>query len=247
MTSLSIGLGLTGCSVDPETMDASVMADAGITYARNVKPLFERLCVDCHYPGAAIDIDLKNPFDPAHGIIDRDNTWVPNGSEYAKIVVPGNPDASFLIAKVERTDLDDHVNGGPMPWQVPYLSTSQLEAVRSWIANGAQNDAQFMTDVAPIFGTRVTLGGASGRCTWCHYPGTPNGLDMISVFDGGVVNRTSRFGGKVVDPGNPDASVLMKKLAGTGAGARMPLQYERLTADEVAMLREWVRLGARND
>ena len=107
---------------------------------------------------------------------------------------------------MERTDLDVHVDGSPMPYNLERLTAAQIEAVRAWIAAGANNDAGFAANVAPIFGTQITLGGASGKCTWCHYAGSPNGLNILAPFDAttGLVNRTStRYAAKLVAPRRP--------------------------------------------
>ena len=177
------------------------------------------------------------------------NSWVPNGSTKTKIVDPGNVENSFLITKVVETNLDTHIDGSPMPYHLPRLTPAEIEAVRQWIMAGANNDQSFATNVAPIFGTAITLGRQSGKCTWCHYPGAPNGLNVLNVFDPaqGMVGRTSRYGGKVVEPGAPDSSVLMKKLTGTAAGPQMPLHHPRLTAPSVQRLRDWIAAGAPNN
>ena len=241
-------------SPDAATGDAATGdgAAAAVSYTRDIKPIFVAGgCVECHHATSAIGYDFNNPFDPAKGIINRANSYAANGSMYAKIVEPGNAAASSLIAKVERTDLDLHTDGAPMPMDVPYLSAAQVEAVRAWIAGGATMDGYTAT-VAPIFGTAITLGGASGsgKCSFCHYDGAPNGLNILTPFDAasGLVNRTSqRHGGKLVAPGDPDNSILMKKLTGNTAGLQMPMRYPRLTGAQVRRLKDWITAGAPNN
>lgn len=224
-------------------------APAGVSYARDIRPMFVAVCNDCHHPTSAIGYDFTNPFDPQKGIIGRANSWASQGSMYPKIVDPGNAAASSIVAKVSRTDLDAHVDGSPMPFEVPRLTPAEVDSVRQWIASGANNDALFTENVAPILGTQITLGRASGKCTWCHYPGSPNGLNVLAPFDErqGLVNRNSIYGGKVVAPGDPDASSLMKKLTGTSAGPQMPLHHPRLSAGQVQRLRDWIDAGAQNN
>jgi hypothetical protein len=48
-------------------------------------------------------------------------------------VVPGNPDASFLIQKLEGTQS----LGERMPLFGPYLPQSTIDVIREWIRNGA--------------------------------------------------------------------------------------------------------------
>jgi hypothetical protein len=133
-----------------------------------------------------------------------------------------------------------------MPYEIERLTAAELDAVRAWIAGGATMDG-YTASVAPIFGTQITLGRASGKCTFCHYPGAPSGLDILAPFDAatGLVNRTStRYGAKLVAPGDPDGSVLMKKLTGMTAGNQMPLHHPRLTTAQVKTLKDWIAAGA---
>jgi hypothetical protein len=114
---------------------------AAVSFARDIKPVFAALCNDCHHPTSAIGYDLTNPFDPAKGIINRENSWAPNGSKQTKIVDPGNVANSFLITKVVETVLDDHVDGAPMPFNFPRFSQAEIDVVSKWITDGARNDA----------------------------------------------------------------------------------------------------------
>jgi hypothetical protein len=239
-----------------ETPDAATTGDAaaaGVSFTRDVKPVFVAGgCVECHHATSAIGYDFNNPFDSAKGIVNRANSYAANGSMYPKIVDPGSVATSSLVAKVERTDLDLHTDGAPMPMEIPYLSAAQVEAVRAWIAGGATMDG-YTANVAPIFGTQITLGGASGagKCTFCHYPGAPNGLNILEPFSAtsGLVDRTStRYSAKLVTPGDPDNSLLMKKLTGVAtAGAQMPMRYPRLSGVQVKVLKDWISAGAQNN
>ena len=258
MITISIALSAAGCSPaekDPPGGSGGNGGSGGgsgagaVSFARDIKPIFAAHCNDCHHPASATDYDFTNPFDPQKGIIGRPNTWAPNGAKETKVVDPGNVTNSSLITKVSREDLDVHVDGNPMPYHLPYLTTAEVDAVRQWITDGAKNDAFFAASVAPIFGTQVTLRREAGRCTYCHYPGAPSGMNVLDVFDPaqGMVGRTSRYGGKMVEPGAPDASSLMKKLTGNTAGAQMPLHRPRLSSAQVQRLRDWISAGARND
>ncbi len=52
------------------------------------------------------------------------------------LVLPGDPDSSYLMMKIEGTD---GIVGGQMPSEVG-LSAEQTQLLRSWISNGAQDD-----------------------------------------------------------------------------------------------------------
>lgn len=228
--------------------DESVIDAGPVSFASDIKPIFDRKCISCHHPGSAIEVDLTDPFDPDLGIIRRPNTWVPAGSQQALIVDPGNVEGSFLIKKVTEESLSHAVDGDPMPMSIARLTAEELGAVEQWIRDGAQNDAFFAQSVAPIFGTEITLRSASGKCTWCHYPGSPTGLDVLNPFDPveGMVGRESVYGGLIVDPGNVEGSFLVEKLAQLqpAGGNPMPYHPPRLTSEEIALLRAWVAQGA---
>jgi hypothetical protein len=213
--------------------------------------------VFCHHTGGIIDLDLSKPFDPVHGLINRANSWHDaHDSPLEVLVKPGSPDDSFLIYKVsadpDPDTFDVTNNGDPMPLHVPRVTGDDLANVKQWISDGAKNDAFFTGSVAPIFGTEISLGRKHGECTYCHYPESPTGMNILAVFDAktGLVGADSNLSTKLrVAPGAPEDSFLVEKLEQSmpSGGAQMPLQPERLSAAEVDTLRTWIADGAAND
>ena len=243
---------LGGCGDDGGDGGGGGGVDAGpVSFAADIQPIFNAKCISCHHPESAIEVDLTQPFDPDLGIVGRANTWVPNGSEETLIVDPGDVDNSFLVKKVESESLDDHIDGAPMPMYIERVTADELDKIKQWITDGAQNDAFFTASVAPIFGTQITLRSAAGKCTWCHYPGSPTGLDVLNPFDAeeGMVGRMGVFGKTIVAPGDVENSFLVEKLEQMqpSAGQPMPFHPPRLTADEKARIRAWVAQGAQNN
>jgi hypothetical protein len=240
---------------DSGDVDAAI--SKAVSYNNDVQPIFTLHCTICHHPGGIIDLDLTNPFDAEHGIIDRPNSWaIDHASKIEKLVKPGSPEDSFLIYKVaadpDPAKFDVTNNGDPMPFETPLLTEAEIDAIKQWITDGAKNDASFAGKVAPIFGTQVTLGRNRGKCTFCHYPDSPTGLNILDVFnpDTGLVGADSISSPKKrVAPGSPEASFLVEKVesAMPKGGARMPLQYPRLSAAELDTLKTWIELGAKND
>ncbi|MCK7479942.1 MAG: hypothetical protein M0C28_23605 [Candidatus Moduliflexus flocculans] len=139
--------------------EASVQPEA-VGYRAEVALIFEAKCNYCHHPKNAVQVDLTRPFDPKLGIVNRPNTWT--RSEKKILVVPGDPEASALILKVERIDLAPKVDGDPMPWNIPRLSDRELADLRRWITEGARKDEFYRTTIARIFGDGVSL-GSRGR------------------------------------------------------------------------------------
>jgi hypothetical protein len=59
-----------------------------------------------------------------------------NSKANAVLVVPGNPDQSYLIQKLENAE---GITGDAMPPSSP-LSDEAIERIRSWIEDGAQKN-----------------------------------------------------------------------------------------------------------
>lgn len=95
-----------------------------------------RACASCHTdvgrtPSAGLNLKDGAAF---AALVGRPSARKPG----ATFVVPGDPDASYLIQKLEgRSD----IVGGRMPLGgPPYLTDGQLLVLRRWIALGAKND-----------------------------------------------------------------------------------------------------------
>jgi hypothetical protein len=222
-----------------------------VSYSADVAPIFAAKCNACHHPDNAVKVDLTRPFHPELGIINRPNTWTRSSKPI--LVVPGDPDASALIWKVEQTELELKVDGDPMPWHIPPLTAGELDSLRQWIVQGANDDDLYRNTITRIMGDGVSLGRRGGKCAYCHYPGAAYGPDLTDLFDPqrGSVNIASDFGGVRIVPGDPEASVLFTKVKGEplppNLGRPMPLHYERLTAEEQQILRDWISEGAKDN
>lgn len=107
---------------------------------RNV---FTPLCTSCH-SGAQAPLGLRLDEGAAFAmLVGTPSVEVPSLNR----VQPGNPDASYLIHKVEGTA----AVGARMPLNAPPLPTETIAVIRQWISNGAMPSAttnQF-TDVNP--------------------------------------------------------------------------------------------------
>ena len=90
-------------------------------------------CSYCHHPGG-LPPNLSDPFDPEAGLVN-----VPAIIGDQMRVLPGDPDQSFLIVKVEATAHSSEI-GHPMPMVYPALTEDQVATVRQWIIEGAQNN-----------------------------------------------------------------------------------------------------------
>lgn len=98
---------------------------SAVSFAEDVAPIFERSCIRCH---GGIDEGERR----YEGGLDL-TTWegVLQGSEFGTVVTPGDPDDSLLLEMIETGEMPDE--GDP-------LSAEEIETVRSWIAEGAENN-----------------------------------------------------------------------------------------------------------
>jgi hypothetical protein len=90
--------------------------------------------VNCAIPGChgggTVQFGLR--LDPGFSAASLINVASPRDATLIR-VVPGNPDASFLIQKLEGTQ----TLGERMPQFGPYLPQATIDVIRRWIADGA--------------------------------------------------------------------------------------------------------------
>jgi hypothetical protein len=109
------------------------------TFTTTIRPIigtegkFGGKCIHCHRAGGERP-NLTDPFDPATGAVGVDAMR----SDF-KVIEPGVPDESFLIVKISSETLPP-TQGLPMPAHFPRLTSPEVEVVRTWIAEGAQNN-----------------------------------------------------------------------------------------------------------
>jgi hypothetical protein len=93
-----------------------------IEYNRDVRPILSEHCFACHGPDSASrKADLR---------LDKREAAVE-----AEIIIPGNPDDSELVRRIDSTDRDEVM---PPPKAKKELKPEQKEILRRWIASGAE-------------------------------------------------------------------------------------------------------------
>ncbi|MGV3621756.1 MAG: hypothetical protein ACO1OB_13110 [Archangium sp.] len=245
MRALAFAVVLVGCgstTTPPEPQPVS--------YASDIRPIFVSKCVACHFKDSPIHLNLVDPFDATEGLINRANSWPE--AQHLVLVVPGRPEDSALMDKIDPSiSIDPKKDGSKMPFTVADVTDAERADIGQWITDGANDDAFYRSNVAPVFGNAANLGRAIGKCSYCHTAISPNSPDVVNAFGArGLVNVNSNFGGKRVLPGSPDDSSLVKKIAAevpSNLGRKMPLNYEALTAEEIELVRTWILEGALNN
>jgi hypothetical protein len=105
---------------------AASRADSPVDFTRDVRPVLARSCFKCHGPDPKARKAKLRLDERADAVRDRGG--------YA-VIVPGDPDTSELIARIE--DDDDTVRMPPPEMKFP-LTPAEKETLRRWIATGAE-------------------------------------------------------------------------------------------------------------
>lgn len=231
-------------------LGCSDSSDDSISYREDIAPLFEDRCTVCHYTGGSTPPDLLLPFEPGTGLIDTLNTWAVEaaypGLTPELLVVPGDPDASFLVDKIVQPSRLPQPGGGAfMPQYRGPLAPDRVAIVRQWIADGA-DPAQYASRVQPVFGAGPR--DINARCTMCHYRGSKDPPDLTDPASMIGVSASYRTDLTLVVPGAPDQSYLVTKLeierASSEFGAPMPYRWDPLEPEEVDRVVQWIVEGA---
>ena len=105
----------------PTTASSDVAASHdAVSFATEVMPLMEKYCWECH---SADNAELGLMLDTYEGMM--------AGSDYGTVVEAGDPDGSPLVDMIASGDMPE--DGDPMP-------ADELEVIRTWIAEGAENN-----------------------------------------------------------------------------------------------------------
>ncbi|WP_367873941.1 PSD1 and planctomycete cytochrome C domain-containing protein [Luteolibacter sp. Populi] len=99
-------------------------ANAAVDFAHEIRPLFNAHCTACH-GGVKEAAEVS--------FIYRDKA-LGKGESGKPIIVPGDPDASELMARVLSTDPDEVM---PKPEHGPRLADKEIATLRQWIKEGA--------------------------------------------------------------------------------------------------------------
>jgi len=92
----------------------------------------------------------------------------------------------------------------------------------------------FNTQVKPIF---------NKKCIICH-GGVRRKAGFSVLFRSEALAKTES-GKLAIVPGDPDHSELIKRITAKDPEDRMPYKHEPLSADEISILKRWIKEGAQ--
>lgn len=125
----ALALALACCIARTHTVAAS----ASVDYVHAIQPVFKERCVSCH--GA---LQQKAGLRLDTGSSTR------QGGKNGPIVSQTSPDSSPLLVRLRTQDLDER-----MPPEGEPLTSDQIEAIRTWIEQGAPSPAQEIPEHDP--------------------------------------------------------------------------------------------------
>ena len=118
-----VGVGLavqSNAASVPTVAGETPAAHEPVSFSADVMPIFEQYCTECH---SDENTELGLRLDTYEGVM--------AGSDYGTVVEPGDPAGSLLVDMVEAGDMPEE--GDPVP-------PEQLEVIKTWIAEGAENN-----------------------------------------------------------------------------------------------------------
>ncbi len=110
------GRAASGGSANPNAAQA-----AEVDFARDVKPIFDATCVECH---GSDKVRARLRMDSVEAL--------QKGGKNGALLKPGDPENSLVMRRVLGLDGEDQ-----MPLDKDPLSDAQIDTLRRWIAAGA--------------------------------------------------------------------------------------------------------------
>ena len=132
-TLLAAFCALAACNRPPAAsapVAVPVAAGAKIDYRRDIQPILSNYCYHCHGPDTGSRVPKGKPL----RLDIREQALAYVNGDGVKTIVPGRPDLSELVRRIESHDPDQM-----MPQdKEKLLSPAQIQLLRDWIAQGAE-------------------------------------------------------------------------------------------------------------
>jgi mono/diheme cytochrome c family protein len=228
------------------TMEAA-NAPMGISFTKDVAPIFVAKCGRCHVTGTRGGFNMGN------------YAALIEGSDAGKVIFPGEKDGPLI----------ENIEAGDMPPGAGKVTDEELAKIKKWVLDGAKFDGPNPTAPLPTYVTvdpsmappeRLEVKRATGketvsfvnevapifaeRCAGCHGNGQrPGGRFDLATFD-----RMLRGGdsGLALLPEKPEESLILSRITAEGR-ERMPRGGEPLTTEQIEKITTWIKEGATFD
>ncbi|MEM6472609.1 MAG: DUF1549 domain-containing protein, partial [Planctomycetota bacterium] len=134
-------------------------------------------------------------------------------------------------------DHRSHRENSNLPGTHSYCGVA-LQILSCWLffccPTHAAERIDFAAQVAPIF---------ESRCVECHQRDEDNG--GLQLESNAALDAATDSGKKAIFAGKPDQSELLRRVIASDEDIRMPPDGERLSPEQVSLLRSWIEQGAR--
>lgn len=118
-------LTVTSCSSKSPVPTPDVTVKALPSFANDVQPIFKEFCVQCH-----------GPQDARNGLRLDTYEGVMKGTQFGKVITPGDPAQSSLISLIKH-ESDPKIF---MPFHKEQLTPNRIKNVENWIRYQAPNN-----------------------------------------------------------------------------------------------------------
>lgn len=119
-----------GACADMGSLPTDGESSSGSTYDDEIQPIWDRACISCH-TGAVTSTQFSLKGEDSYAYL----VGVASAQvDSLQRVVPGDPDASYLVMKIEQDPPPKRVR---MPKNADPLDPSDIEKIRQWITDGA--------------------------------------------------------------------------------------------------------------
>jgi len=128
----------TACSSGSKTTTAAISTNTSsseISYSKDIQPIFNSYCVVCHQGAGQAGLTLEPKLSYSNLV------GMPSTESATELrVKPGSPDQSYIIAKLQGTQVQAGGSGAQMPYGAVPLSQAQIDLIRQWIMQGGLNN-----------------------------------------------------------------------------------------------------------
>lgn len=122
------------CIAATPVQSATKVKDAPVVFARDITPILTTTCATCHLMGTEAGRISLAPRRAYASLVNVASVEVPK----LRRVVPGHPEQSYLMMKLEGTHVANGGTGARMPFGALPLAPEKIALIRRWIEQGAK-------------------------------------------------------------------------------------------------------------
>jgi mono/diheme cytochrome c family protein len=136
----SVILGTSACNSSGKATapaGSTTAPSSGVSFSKDIQPIFNNNCVICHQGKAngyaSLSLEPKLSYSNLVG--------VPSTEDAAELrIKAGDPGQSYLLAKLNGTQVQAGGSGAQMPYGATPLAQAQIDMINLWIIQGGLNN-----------------------------------------------------------------------------------------------------------